>query len=148
MDTITQIIEASPITAHQGKYGYYPCSYETFKKLKALKKAYWEAIRQLGAWFRWSRKAPQNQIIRKRTRNAIGQATGWVDVGPWLEPKLSPVFKAESWRRPWKTLPEHMPDFGILEAFEQARMPKPKGETKPLTLSESSIDFLYLRITQ
>ena len=77
---------------HQGKYGYYPCSRETFLKLKKLNAALTRAKHSAAAWYRWARKAPQNRVIREYIRNEQGQKTGFSIIGQMTEPKINIFF--------------------------------------------------------
>lgn len=122
--------------AHQSRWGYHPVSYETFRKLKTLKKRYWQTVYAVARWRRWDRK----------TVNQTGP-----------EPKYCPAFVEEKGH--YKTVthkvgdqefkgsvyvPKTLNDHGILEAFEQARMPMETPEAvKPLNISDAQIDRLY-----
>lgn len=128
---------------HQSKWGYHPCSYETFLKLKALHKAYWQAVRGLAEWFRWDAKQPQNRVIKERIKDGVGRVTGWKIIGPKPEPKYCPIFGTPSYRRDYQTIPEHLNDHGILAAYQQARMPKKFEEVTPLKISEEKINELF-----
>jgi hypothetical protein len=48
-------------TTFKSRWGYHPCDWNTFLKLKRLHKAYWEHIRKEAAFERWWAKQPQNQ---------------------------------------------------------------------------------------
>jgi hypothetical protein len=103
----------SKIEIHQSKYGFHPCDYETYKKLKFLHKHYWQTLYDFHAWWRWERKDEDN---RK---------------GP--EPSYCSVFvENKSW---WKKkrqggndsvvyLPKTVVDHGIVELYHKARMPQ------------------------
>ena len=67
---------------HKGRWGFYPCDYETYKKLKQLHKWHEQAVRDWSNWCRWDRKEPQNRVIRKYTRDADGRKIGSEIVGP------------------------------------------------------------------
>jgi hypothetical protein len=124
---------------HQSRWGYHPVSYETFRTLKALKKRYWQTVYAVARWRRWDRKTVHQH-------------------GP--EPKYCPTFVDESGH--YKTVthkvdgmefrgsvyvPKTLVDHGILEAFEQARMPQENPEdVKPLAISDEKIDLLYERV--
>lgn len=129
----------------EGKFGFYPCDYETFKKLKELKKAYWQTVYKLGAWFRWNAKLPENRVRTRRTKDAVGRVSGREIVGPWEEPQFCPAFGKPAGRH-WNmktTVPQHLSDHGILNAFEFARMPKKTAEeVTPLKISEDQINKL------
>ena len=111
---------------HQSRWGYHPCSYETFAKLKRLKKAYWQRIRDSAAWERWARKEPQNRVIRKRIRNEAGQVIGYEAPVPRPEPTVGPYVSPK-----------------VLQDFDRARMPatSPEGVAR-MSLSQANIDKL------
>lgn len=51
----------------QSRWGYHPCDYQTFKMLKAIKKAFYKAQRQAANLRRWLRKSPHNRFVSLRT---------------------------------------------------------------------------------
>lgn len=62
MKTETEIIKnAAGIETHKGRWGYYPCSYETYLKLKRLNHFLMLSRIQTARWFRWGRKAEHNR---------------------------------------------------------------------------------------
>jgi fructose-1,6-bisphosphatase len=46
---------------YQSKWGWHPCDYNGFLKLKKVYKAYWEGRHLLAKFERWERKQPQNR---------------------------------------------------------------------------------------
>jgi hypothetical protein len=76
----------------QSRWGFHPCNYQTYRKLKFLYQIYLQAIRQAHAWERWKRKDPHNRVIRRRIRNQKGQTIGYEPPVPLPEPKICPVF--------------------------------------------------------
>lgn len=46
---------------HKSRWGYHPCDYQTYVKLRKLHKLMWRMMRQLGRYRSWDRKLPQNQ---------------------------------------------------------------------------------------
>jgi hypothetical protein len=46
---------------HEGKYGFHPCNFEQFKKLKRLHKAYWKGLNLVAKRKRWKAKMPRNR---------------------------------------------------------------------------------------
>jgi hypothetical protein len=46
----------------KSRWGYHPCSYETYRKLKVLKKRFWESVIAYGNYKRWIRKQEQNRV--------------------------------------------------------------------------------------
>lgn len=76
----------------QGKYGWYPCDWDTYKKLKALNMAYDKALREKAAWERWDRKEPQNRVSRVKLKNSAGEVVGYAAPVPQPEPELTSIF--------------------------------------------------------
>jgi hypothetical protein len=111
---------------YQSRWGFHSCNYETYLKLKKLKKYYWKAIYRIAEWNRWNNKLPHNRIIRKWHRNEKGQRVGFEIVGQKPEPQRLPVFTRE-----------------VLSDFENARLPyKTVEEIKPLYFSLNQIDSM------
>lgn len=143
----------------QGKFGYFPCSLETYKKLRFLNMVFAKAQHMAGAWERWERKQPKNRVIKRAIKNEKGFKIGTEvvldDQGnpiPWSEPQICTLFH--------ETIPSSVNRWGsrmngcakdkglgkeILEASRQAKMPKgTPEEVQPLLFSDSEIDFFYL----
>jgi len=53
---------------HQSRWGFHPCSYETYLKLKFLNKFYVKGLRQIASWERWNRKMPHNRLSIRYNR--------------------------------------------------------------------------------
>ncbi len=118
---------------HQGRWGFYPCDYETYQKLKELHKWYYEAVRKWADWCRWERKEPQNRVIRRKIKDEKGQTIGREVVGPRPEPVVCPHFHHNGKPSPWSG-PECV---DVIGAYRNARMPKPTPEVvKPLDEAE------------
>jgi hypothetical protein len=45
----------------KSNWGYHPCSYETFRKIKKLRRYYYESLPKAAAYYRWARKAEKNR---------------------------------------------------------------------------------------
>ena len=97
---------------YQSRWGYHPCDYELFRKLKFLHKCYWEALIGFHAWHRWYRKEPQNRV------------------GP--EPPLCPTFVTdELWHKPYcrrgeyghVVYPKRVVDHDVISLYQAARYP-------------------------
>lgn len=126
------------------KWGFHPCDYQTFSKLKALHRAYWEAVYGLGDWFRWNAKQPQNRVHRRKIKDAMGRVSGKETVGPWNEPTYCPIFGTPTHKNIWLTMPQHLKDHGIIADYQNARMPKASpDQVVPLNLSDERINELY-----
>jgi hypothetical protein len=76
----------------QSRWGFHPCDYRTYRKLKFLNLVYLRAIRLARTWERWKRKDPHNRIVRRRIRNEKGQTIGYEPPVPQSELKICPVF--------------------------------------------------------
>jgi hypothetical protein len=48
-------------TTFKSRWGYHPCDYALYLKLKRLAKGYWQARRLVAAHRRWIRKRPHNR---------------------------------------------------------------------------------------
>jgi hypothetical protein len=76
----------------QSRWGFHPCDYQTYRKLKFLNQVYLQAVRLAHAWARWKRKDPHNRVIRRRIRNEQGDVIGYEPSVPLPEPRICPVF--------------------------------------------------------
>jgi hypothetical protein len=74
------------------RWGFHPCDYQTYRKLRFLNQVCLQAIRLAHAWQRWHRKDPHNRVLRRRVRNAKGQTVGYEAPTPLPEPKICPLF--------------------------------------------------------
>jgi hypothetical protein len=74
------------------RWGFHPCDYQTYRKLKFLNQVYLQAVRLAHAWVRWKRKDPHNRVMRRHIRNEKGQTIGYEWPVPLPEPKTCPVF--------------------------------------------------------
>ena len=127
----------------KSRWGFHPCNYETYLKLKEISKYYYKARAMLYDYVRWERKDPQNRIIRKWIRDDQGHKCGFEVVGPKPEPKVCPLFmrKGED-KRFW--CPAYFgwdnPGSSFLEDYQNARYPKPEDQVKPLKHTPQQID--------
>lgn len=46
----------------QSKWGWHPCDYETYQKLRVLNKFTYQNEGGAARWWRWARKAPHNRV--------------------------------------------------------------------------------------
>jgi hypothetical protein len=76
----------------QSRWGFHPCDYQTYRKLKSLNQVYRQAIRMAHAWARWKRKDPHNRVLRRRIRNEKGQTIAYEPLVSVPEPRICPVF--------------------------------------------------------
>ena len=49
-------------TIFQSRWGYHPCNFQLFLKLKSLHRWYWQTLYDFHRWHRWWRKEPQNRV--------------------------------------------------------------------------------------
>jgi hypothetical protein len=122
------------------RFGFHPCDQETFLKLKRLKKLFWQAVYAHTAWERWARKRPKNRFYWAKKERAGKKVRS---DQPIPEPLTCSVWTRENsydWQNSRKPLIP-LDDCGILEAFENARMPKGKSDqVVPLNLSIKEIN--------
>ena len=128
MSTIT-----ATAVVNRSRWGFHPCDYQTFRKLKTLHKRYWQTVKAYAEWRRWNRKEPQNRVIRKWERDEKGRKIRFEVVGPRPEPKYCPFFVNRF----------GVESKGIVEAYQQARRPVKENEVRPLKLSVEQIDRMY-----
>ena len=97
---------------HRSRHGFHPCSYETYRKLKYLRKQYWQTLYQFHHWYRWDRKQPQNRIGPEPKF-----CRSFADPVPWYKPVML------GGEPGCKVYPMRISDRRVLEQFEQARHP-------------------------
>jgi len=102
-------------TVFKSRWGFHPCDYEFFLKLKCLHGWYWQTVYDFHRWHRWWRKEPQNRI------------------GP--EPVFCPLFVEDNiWCKSvrirgengFKVYPKTVTDHGIVDVYQTARRPHPE----------------------
>lgn len=77
---------------YKSRFGFHPCSYETYRKLKRLNFLVYMSRRQDAAWERWHRKKPENRVIKRRLPAAYDEQNKcWIRqayeiIGPRPEP--------------------------------------------------------------
>ena len=137
--------------AHESRWGFHPCCYETYLKLKFLNKFYVKGLHQIAAWRRWDRKMPHNRLTYKHIRNENGQKIGKEVVGPRKEPvPNNPLIEKKhftarySWQKDYDYYGFKNRCDKIASDYKRARTPLPKDEVKPLTLDIETINKLYL----
>ena len=121
---------------YKSRWGYHPCSYELFLKLKTLHKFYWRTLYDFHRWHRWWRKQEQNRF------------------GP--EPKFCSSFvKDEIWYKPvrfhgehgFKVYPKTVVDHEILELYRMARIASSVRVTPFDDERRRKIESLYEEVT-
>jgi len=109
----------------RSRFGYHPCDFATYQKLKSLKKWYWQSVKDFHRWWRWQRKRPENRR------------------GP--EPAFCPVFvRNEPWFKPRRIrgqdavryYPQTLIEHGVMELLALARQPQAEP---PTPLDESHL---------
>jgi hypothetical protein len=132
--------------AHQSRWGWYPCDYETFLCLKKLNARCLKALRGFAAWRRWQRKMPHNRVLRETILDDQGCKAGSRVVGPRPEPPLDPLFctrhPVTRYHGPGTPAGERVcfSDLGIPRAYGSARRPvAAEALVRPLELSRDEI---------
>lgn len=133
----------------QSRWGFHPCDYATFRKLKFLNLVYQRAVHLAHAWMRWKRKDPHNRVIRRRIRNAKGQTVGYEPPLPMAEPPICPMFSRKVQGKGFvdkkgteETVVTDEPR--VATDYSTARKPASEpGAVAPLSLSLAEIDELY-----
>jgi hypothetical protein len=145
-------------TVFRSRWGFHPCDFATYRKLKFLNVVYQRAVRLAHAWERWHRKAPHNRVRRRRLRNELGQTVGYTDGVPLPEPPLCPVFSRKVQHRRFIDskgnyskegfLDEMLvtDDPGIASDYSTARRPAvEQAAVGPLRSTAAELDELYTK---
>jgi len=122
--------------AFQSRWGYHPCSYEFFLKLKRLHKWYWQTVYDFHRWHRWQRKDPVN---RRGPEPAFCEA--FVEDTPWFKPVTR---RGECHV---KIYPKAVVDHGIVELYHAARHPQPEPPTPFDDATHERIEALLAEAT-
>lgn len=124
----------------ESKFGFHPCDYETYRKLKAIHKWYWQTLRAYANWERWNRKLPKNRVCRRWQRDTQGRKIGYEIVGPAPEPIVCPVLEAEA------ACTRSFPGGSKwVRDYHCARRPRKREEVVPLFHTIEQINQLYFR---
>lgn len=107
---------------HQSRWGFHNCSYETYLKLRTLKKYYYRAMSVYFAQKRWLAKDPSNRIGEMPTSSLLSIYT---EIDRWGNSKLS--------------------DLGILEMFDSTK-PNPLPVEVFSSREEEVIDSLFKKV--
>src|SRR5260370_28023809 len=83
----------------QSRWGFHPCDYLTYRKLKFLNQVCLRAIRLAHAWERWQRKDPHNRVTRRRIRNDKRQTIGYESLVPLPVPRICTGFSQKVYER-------------------------------------------------
>lgn len=119
----------------KGRWGFCPCEYETYRKLKRLCFLLLEAKRRQAAYHRWDAKHPHNRLLYKRTivtgplpDGTEGKFKTKEVIGPAPEPELAPFTTAAE-------------DNIIGVSYSRSRYPvETASEVKQLPLPVADID--------
>jgi hypothetical protein len=147
---------SSNLSVYQSRWGFHPCDYQTYRKLKFLNLAYLKAVRQARAWMRWKRKDPHNRVIRRRKRNDKGQTIGYEKPIPMPAPRICEVFsrkilekcyvdkKGNYCKEGFMEEKVVMLDLGVAQDYAASRIPRnTKEEVVPLRNSLEAIIELF-----
>jgi hypothetical protein len=138
---------------NQGKYGWYPCDIDTYRKLKKLNMAYTKAQHEKAAWDRWDRKEPQNRVMRGKLKNSSGQVVGYQAPLPMPEPELTSIFckkvvRNVKWGKKGQFYKDgkdetyvELTDLPIYQDYRNARYPV-AGEEGVSEFSSSKLDLI------
>ena len=122
-------------SAFKSRWGYHPCDFATFAKLKLLHKRYWQTVYDFHRWHRWWRKEPLNRQGAEPSYCPL-----FVAAMPWYKPVQI------DGARGFKVYPKKVVDHGIVDLYRSARMPQ--GEpVAPLDADVlRRIDALYNQV--
>ncbi len=122
-------VPTPPHEVCEGKFGWYPCSRETYKKLKLLNFLLLLSKRQEAAQERYFRKLPQNRVIRKMNKVKLEKPI------PLPEPVEPFLFSANA---------EKKDGWMVEDSYRAARYPKATREdvANVRLLSPARIDEL------
>jgi hypothetical protein len=140
----------------QSRWGFHPCDYQTYRKLKFLNQVYLQAIRLAHAWERWYRKDPHNRVMRRRIRNEKGQTIGYEPPVSLPEPKICPVFSQKVFEKRFVDKKGKFSREGFMEekvvvndcwiAADYASARKPaahQAAVQPLHHTQTELEALY-----
>lgn len=97
----------------KSRWGFHPCNYEVFHKLKRLHGWYWRTVYEFHQWHRWWRKEPQNRNGREPTF-----CPSFIEDTMWFKPVQTRGEKAT------KVYPKMLLDHGLVGWYQAARMPQ------------------------
>lgn len=130
-------VEQSPVAVvaeaqqqvHRSRWGFHPCDWAHFAKLKKLHALYWRATYASAAWRRWQAKLPKNRVHRNYGpggRRAGGKAVET----PWAEP-----------------VSFYVPEYAVLD-YQSARMPKTEAAlVTRLRLTGEQVDKMLAELS-
>jgi len=158
-------MQDTQVKTYKGKYGYYPCSKETYLKLKEMNKKLTKAKKMAAAWNRWHRKDPHNRKGPEPELMPFFCAKSVKDV--WFQSERTHdsywFIDGESYRStPYKERHHLLPlgykihptgitvmTHGIDFMYRMARFPMPSEDVvQPLPMSEKEIEEFYKKVME
>ncbi len=119
------------MTVVKGRWGFHPCSYALYLKLKELNHCVLRAKMAAAAWQRWNRKLPENRLLYRHYKTSTH--TKKEVIGPAPEPatlNLDLVFANM-----------------IYADYRSARFPvSTEVEVKAVVLSEAFVDAMLAKV--
>jgi len=121
----------------QTRWGFVPCSYDLYKKIKRLNFLYCENLKVFGAHRRYFRKDHKNRVKYKIRRNEKGQKIGKVKIGYLPYPHFCEVFTRGNIYEERASIK----DMSIRMCYERARRPVATEKQVPrLPMTEEQIE--------
>lgn len=127
----------------KGKFGFYPCDWETYRKLKRLNMISLEHVKVCKKHDRWENKLPKNRVSKRWISNEAGQKIGYEKGEPIPEPRkgcesLYALIQVGKWiQLPITKL--------IFDDYKKARYPQSEEVmVLPLKFSNEEIDKLLI----
>jgi hypothetical protein len=135
----------------KSRHGYHNCDYQTWLKLRHLRKCLFQAIRAKAAWERWYGKEPQNRVRRHKIRDDQGRVIGYgPNPEPIPEPKVEPPFLQKN-RIPVLGEPKVTVELLHKRLIEVVASTSPHYTPEtvpPLGMKPEQIDALYDAVTR
>lgn len=123
-------------TTFKSRWGFHPCDFTTFTKIKLLHKWYWRTVYDFHRWHRWWRKEPQN-----RRRAEPRYCPLFVENVPWYKP--AQVHGVAG----FKVYPKTVVDHGVVDLCRSARTPRAEPIAPLDEETRRRIDTLYGKLT-
>ena len=121
----------------QSRFGFHPCNYQLYLKLKYLHKQYFRTLRQFHTWHRWWRREPQN-----RYGNEPMVCPEFIRPGRWIKP----VSIANGAGTGFKIYPAIVNDANVVETYQRSRMPMSEPVTPFSAEQIAEIERLYVKV--
>ena len=122
---------------HRSRFGFHPCSYELFLKLRYVHRHYWITVRDFHRWYRWIRKEPQNRIGSEPAYCPV-----FVENRTWIKSVVTHGVDG------YKILPKTLVDHGIVDLYHTARMPSPEPVPELSSDVIEQIENLYDKLNE